>query len=91
MTDSKIKSATKLLGSGVPPRDVAEQSRRLGSNPVSMDSGLLDGLTYDLVRFLKRPLVGRARVRQTGGHRASGSARSPPDLRPFVSLRRRRT
>jgi len=53
MTDSKIKSAKKLLVSGVPPRDVASKSRRLGSNPVSVDSGFHDRLTYDMVRFLK--------------------------------------
>jgi hypothetical protein len=79
MTDSKIKSATKLLESGVPPRDVAEQSRRLGSNPVSVDSGLLDGLTYDMVHFLKRPLNQLSRSGEPKPSFVNGSILPKPD------------
>jgi hypothetical protein len=56
MTDSKIKSAKKLLASGVPPRDVASKPRSLRANPLPVDSCFHDGLTYDMVRFLKGPL-----------------------------------
>ena len=59
MTDSKIKSAKKLLASSVPPRDVASNLGVAVPNPLSMDSRLIIGLTYLIIRFLRRRLEER--------------------------------
>jgi hypothetical protein len=65
MTDSKIKSPKKLLASGVPPHDVAEQPRSLRADPLPLDSGFHDGLTYDST-FSEGPPFHRAKGTDSG-------------------------
>jgi DNA invertase Pin-like site-specific DNA recombinase len=63
MTDGKIKSARKLLASGVPPHYVASN---LGVSvpTLSVDSCFHHRLTYDMVRFLKGPPNARRSLHQ---------------------------
>jgi DNA invertase Pin-like site-specific DNA recombinase len=69
MTDSKIKSAKKLLASGVPPRDVASNLGVSVPTLYRWISGFHDGLTYDIVRFLKGSLLQIAKLDTSDSNR----------------------
>jgi hypothetical protein len=81
MTDSKIKSAKKLLASGVPPREVAGNLGVFRADALSMDSSLHSALTYDMVLFLRGPLSADAAL---AAGRVFRTARSG---RPFAFAR----
>jgi DNA invertase Pin-like site-specific DNA recombinase len=59
MTDSKIKSAKKLLANGGAPSGRRQQPRRVRADPLPVDSSLNTSLACLNVRFLREPHLKR--------------------------------